>query len=284
MYKLATAWGVQPVFKQSWCVQECSSPSVLYVVSLHWWSHTLNTGLDWDKIIEEGCKDVADKEPEQYILSIPCTSYWCYLPRSQILNLYDTLLKIVPNTEDLLSEVVENWALDELVTAVRPYSFLLFLYWYLYRWTLQLVNLSQTTSVTSSHVFSSGRSNFLTSMSSLLLFPMKARWLRDGTTLSLLVFCVCPSSYLSSIRIPRHKIPFSSTANLPYWKLLYQQILCSCSGKFHPYKPQTFPACFYSDCSTKASQGKEFICEELLLSTLLAKVRAFVDILRFQFS
>ncbi|KAK7433689.1 hypothetical protein VKT23_020636 [Stygiomarasmius scandens] len=56
------------------------------------WSCVLNTGLDRDEVIEEGCKNVADKEPEQ----------------SQILEVYDTLLKIVPNAEDLLCEVVEN--------------------------------------------------------------------------------------------------------------------------------------------------------------------------------
>ncbi|KAK7471302.1 hypothetical protein VKT23_002711 [Stygiomarasmius scandens] len=37
-----------------------------------------------------------------------------------------------------------------------------------------------------------------------------------------------------------------------------------------------FPVCFYSDSGAKASQGKEFVCEELLLSTLLAEV--WVDI------
>ncbi|THU91090.1 hypothetical protein K435DRAFT_863734 [Dendrothele bispora CBS 962.96] len=67
------------------------------------WSRVLNTGLDRDEVIEEGCLNVATADPE----------------RSTVLKMYDEMVALVPDAIELLEGVVCNEFLDDLVTKMN---------------------------------------------------------------------------------------------------------------------------------------------------------------------
>ncbi|THU78821.1 hypothetical protein K435DRAFT_876213 [Dendrothele bispora CBS 962.96] len=189
------------------------------------WSRALNTGLDRDEIIEAGCRNVAHKDPE----------------RSQVLKLYDKLVEVVPDAVDLLREVLENEALDELVTAmslaasqsisndVRELKSRILV------WAKQFLHIDNYDPPISDDD-KAGRGWHHPQIARLLCTPIKLpEFERDPKKF-------CARVHENSIRINH----------------------------------ESFPACFYDDGGKKASEHKDFVCEHLLLSEILAKV--WVDI------
>ncbi|THU90007.1 hypothetical protein K435DRAFT_864707 [Dendrothele bispora CBS 962.96] len=177
------------------------------------------------EIIEAGCRNVAHKDPE----------------RSQVLELYDKLVEVVPDTVDLLREVLENEALDELVTAmslaasqsisndVRELKSRILV------WAKQFLHIDNYDPPISDDD-KAGRGWHHPQIARLLCTPIKLPEFERN-----------PKKFCARVR--ENSIPINH---------------------------QSFPACFYHDGGKKASEHKDFVCEHLLLSEILAKV--WVDI------
>ncbi|THU85332.1 hypothetical protein K435DRAFT_869396 [Dendrothele bispora CBS 962.96] len=186
------------------------------------WSRVLTTGLERDEVIEDGCRNIADKEPE----------------RSKVLELYDLLLGVVPDALDLLREVVDNEAVDELMNLAASGL------------------ISNDIRGLKSRILDWSKV-FLDIQEFIPPIPAEGKKVR-GWYHTQLARLLCTPVKLDEY----DKNPAEFCARVR------ENSIC--------IDHRCFPSCFYSDAGVKASKHRDFVCEDLLLSTLLAKV--WVDI------